>query len=183
MKRRLFNIATILSLMFCLILLGGWIRSYYYSDLLHFGRDGGNSHTLRSLLGRVHFVSNLSGGRVSSDTMYSSDRITAPYPMWNGGMSGYPPQPRWHFACIWQYYSKYHMGMWTGDKPWVTDYRLIVVPYRWLVVMAALLPAAWVVGAIRYRRRASKDRCVQCGYDLRATPDRCPECGREVATT
>jgi len=50
----------------------------------------------------------------------------------------------------------------------------------WLpMLVSAVLPAFWLIGMVRRRKRVAEGCCSICGYDLRATPDRCPECGRE----
>jgi 4-amino-4-deoxy-L-arabinose transferase-like glycosyltransferase len=62
--------------------------------------------------------------------------------------------------------------------------RMVVIPYYRLLLLALLLPTAWLVGGVRRSRRQAHRRannlCLNCGYDLRATPDRCPECGTPV---
>jgi hypothetical protein len=69
--------------------------------------------------------------------------------------------------------------MWTLPWPLPTPRHRIVS--GWLVGLAGVLPAAWLVDwEWRRQRRArhlAKGECPACGYDLRATPDRCPECG------
>ena len=56
-------------------------------------------------------------------------------------------------------------------------YWIVLARYWSLALLAAVLPFAWVFGALRRHRRHSKSRCRVCNYDIRATPDRCPECG------
>ena len=63
-------------------------------------------------------------------------------------------------------------------------YQVLVVPYWALLLLAAAAPALWVRNWLRLRRRELVGQCPRCGYDLRASPDstdvlapRCPECG------
>ena len=60
------------------------------------------------------------------------------------------------------------------------QWRVFVLPY-WLPIIGCLGgPAmALTLGTVR-RRRAARNHCTGCGYDLRATTERCPECGRAV---
>ena len=176
MKRRMFNLAAATSLVLCLATAVLWVRSYYVRDIINLGRSGGNSHTIQSILGRLHLISHLSGGRASGDTFYSSDRLS-PNAIWNGGMSGYPARVQWHLGCVWQRYSKYHLPIVAGGTGFSTERRLVVVPYRWLTLLLAVLPAVSLAQALRRRSRGGRSCCEQCGYDLCATPDRRPECG------
>jgi hypothetical protein len=176
MRRRLFTLGALISLLLCVATVALWVRSYWYSDSYDFGRDGGSSHDLRSLLGNVHLVSDFGTRRVGGESHFSSERLS-PQAVWHGGRSGYPPQPHWHFGCIWQNYARYHMAFAYGGSGTMTQHRLIVVPYRWFALMFALLPAARLIVIVRSRRRDIESRCRTCGYDLRATPNRCPECG------
>ena len=48
-------------------------------------------------------------------------------------------------------------------------------------VPATVAPAVWAARRLTRRRTCRSGRCPVCGYDLRATPDRCPECGSEPA--
>ena len=65
-------------------------------------------------------------------------------------------------------------GYWVhGDRIFLN----VFTPYWLPMACAAVLPAIWLVLALRARRRRGIGLCTACGYDLRATPERCPECG------
>ncbi len=58
---------------------------------------------------------------------------------------------------------------------------IVGVPYAFIAVPGAVLPAAWLWRRHRLALRRRSNGCVHCGYDLRGTPDRCPECGTTSA--
>ena len=151
MKRRLLNLATVISTVLCLLIVACWVRSYHVRDILHFGVDGGNAHTVQSILGRVHLVSDLNGGRVGGNTSHTSDRLS-PNAIWNGAMSGYPVKVEWHLGLVFQRYSNYHMPYREGDAGFTTLSQLFVVPYWWMAMLIGILPAlrlAQVAGQCR----------------------------------
>jgi hypothetical protein len=66
-------------------------------------------------------------------------------------------------------------------------YKTIPISTEWVLegeywlfaLLLAVLPLTWLWLTAHYRR-AARDACPWCGYDLRATPDQCPECGKVI---
>lgn len=61
--------------------------------------------------------------------------------------------------------------------PGATRVDIILVPAWLVVLLTAPLPIRWF---LHRRKRGGAPSCARCGYDLRASPDRCPECGTPV---
>jgi hypothetical protein len=64
---------------------------------------------------------------------------------------------------------------WDGQH---NDANAIMVPAWFIIFIASLLPAHWLVTRHRARSRLLKSACPNCRYDLRGAPQHgCPECG------
>lgn len=102
----------------------------------------------------------------------------------NWTLSGYgtPPGERHRITPYFQFSAR---PAWTdGQGALAVGYWSLVVPWWVLFLVTGILPAAWTRRRWRDSRMASRrrqNRCVICGYDLRASRDRCPECGTPAA--
>ena len=56
-------------------------------------------------------------------------------------------------------------------------FRIIAIPYWFIVLVTAIVPVRWWRRHRRRRRWQTQGRCPGCGYNLTGTPDHCPECG------
>ena len=169
-RRRLLNLLTALSLLLFVAVAVLWVRSYCRYDHVKY---------------------------VGSKWVYGvqSDRgllIFNRYSVWNDfarpggagsgwyiesfGGAGGAPRPIHHYNA-----KRY-------PKPWYRFklhpprlesrwYRDAAIPDWVACLLAAVLPARWVLSVRSQRRRLHAGLCPSCAYDLRATPGRCPECG------
>lgn len=172
MIRRLFSLASILSLLLCLATVVLWVRSYWATDTL-----------LRETPASDWRFSNMRG-EMLIDAMapfddVSSQRITRQssyYGSWGWHYQVDPPITLGRLpgdkAIFWSF--EYGFGIATGPR-WGDDHRAVLFPHWFAVVVALMLPSAWMLR--RSRRIALPGHCPVCGYDLRATSNRCPECG------
>ena len=169
MPRRLFTLASALSLAVCLTVCVLWVRSYWRSDAWNWGTRSGRAG-VASLQGRLSVgwlvvppagLVRIPRGQIVESVPADEAARTA-------------VKPGWSFAMV---------QATRVRQPGLT-YQEVRVPY-WLLAMAAgVLPAIWVRRGSRGGRLLLRGLCPACGDDLRATPeksgallDRCPECG------
>jgi hypothetical protein len=166
MKRRLFPLASGLSLLLCIALCVLWAMGYSYMGSLNWVRADGHFTWLMSEHGGLYLARGWQQGPRHAE---QPEFFTLWLNVWR--------QP-------WEEEHGIPARRWMGVRAFTVhppDHRepaRVLVVSDWLVALAAaVLPAMWVGRLLRRRRRAGTGRCLHCGYDLRASPERCPECG------
>jgi len=181
MLRRLLMFVSAVSLLLCIATCVLWVRSYWFADLIGYGRwtleheapkgwYRAQPRTAKSSQGMVllstHFLwlapevfdaekKTLlwdENGRVFYDSALIDDE--RPFRAADPAVNGF------------------------GSREEDRGFRSYIWFPHWAV--AAVFGVLPMIVVIRRRIRTLKARaglCPACGYDLRATPDRCPECG------
>jgi hypothetical protein len=181
---------TLLSLLFAVVVVVLWVRSYWGSDFIEYRvlvaadptRTEYKSREIKWTRGRARVV-------IGHDNVYLHARIRSEqlkhevgHGAWSVGRLGArhigwgSPEPH----TLWG-----RLGFATWEDGWTSSpfesYRQVWEGPAWLpFTLFAIAPAAWVLKRGNRWRRYGQGRCVTCGYDLRATPERCPECGTPV---
>lgn len=148
LARRMFNLATVVSLVLCTATTVLWVRSYLPPNLNWGFRDGNGILVFNDFNPEFAFDDLL---RIARNPGYI-----------RGG---------WRVGGV----EVIRGGFTDTGNP--KKYWLIALPLPYLMILLAVLPALWWASAGRERHRRTTGLCPGCGYDLRATPDRCPECG------
>lgn len=150
MKRHALTILTALSLLVCVVALWNWSISFAATTRIGWARGG---FAIAGIEASDEFVTNF--GKTNREVFNVLREVDDDSHRFLG------------FAHE------------TGDLNGA-GYRLIVVPYWFVILVTAILPVRWWVVRRRRRDRATTGRCLGCGYDLRGSPARCPECGAPV---
>jgi hypothetical protein len=184
MRRRLFHLITVVSLMLCVAMLGLCVRSAGHYDRVDYTWVSQppilrRTCILTSNTGQCSF--NLvtfdlkqipaNPGRVGWE-LQSAVRSTSPMLM-------YPPyRDSFFFAKFAFSHRPWTATTLFGSPSSFTDWA-VAFPVWAPVVLFGAMPAVRGVLWLRKRTATRSGHCRVCGYDLRATPGRCPECGAE----
>jgi hypothetical protein len=159
------------SLLLCVVSGVLWVRSYRVIDSMTWFPEGGSDRGY----GYVAGVGVLSLERVvlsrpvgADQREYASERVTA---------RDRASHRRWMGADSWYGFGWLVINFVNPRAKLYGCRQYLSVPYWFLVLCAALLPAAKLYRRLRGGGNMA-GRCARCGYDLRATPERCPECGK-----
>jgi hypothetical protein len=186
-RRRLFNLAAVVSLVLLVSVGVLWPRSYWQIDQVWWHSYVSDNGSV--LIRRYWTISSGNGGlwlHVDTHTMgpaaYAANApgIRALYPKGKAA--------QWESSVLTNQFqlSSFHHFLGFLHAPLSSKTPIASVrthwwrvPYWAVALTAAILPWQWL--ALRRRWRLSYRRqnhlCLRCGYDLRASPDRCPECG------
>ena len=198
MRRRLFSIASAVSLLLCVATVALWERSYFTADILMVGLTPKWELACCSIDGRVNFCLGLlteisRGQRIrlasTSFPIPPESDSDGPVPgffdhfgesvyfedgrMW--GQSEYHGFPILIFRAI--------PPNWLFTTPPTPKIKTwFISPRDWqLVLVLVILPALSLARFLRTRARIAKGNCLTCGYNLTAnTSGVCPECGTPV---
>ena len=160
MIRRLFTIASAVSLLLCVATVVLWVRSYLVEDVVLWTSNGVD-RGFYSVTGKTIFIRRATSVAIEPSFHHFSHPDPSPF-LWRRGML-YGP----------------YLGM--AFSRTVRPELAVQLPH-WLFTMAfTFLPASWLVAYSR-RLHGSHGLCHHCGYSLTGnTSGVCPECGTAVA--
>ena len=163
MIRRLFTIASVVSLLLCVSVTALRARSYWVRDIV-----------------RLYHTPN--------EWVLSSQRSNLWFMWWSGerrveqrsGLYWERTDPADSRFTAFGFQSD-HSYPWPGTRgPRVSSVaREVWFPYWAAFAATGLLPSMAIIDRIRERTRRRVGLC-RCGYDLRASRGRCPECGTPI---
>jgi len=178
--RRVFSLASALSLLLCVAVVFLWGESYSVTDDLGWqtrvGTTGISRWGLKTLdgLAAIHHT-------IDDDPPYTErNHVRQPPPkgfVWDSFALQLPDHSL--YSIIIGSHNILGFGLGDRDRGFFggTAKRWVVFPLWLPTVLFAFLPTWWAWSWWQRKRRRAYGECPTCGYDLRATPDRCPECG------
>jgi hypothetical protein len=183
-RRRLFTIASAVSLLLCMAACMLWARSLQRWDAIMRVHPPGHD-AIVSFGGRLWFWW-LTSPDVQIPAGYHSGRVPAQL----GGDGDADDAPPWldlGYRSLLPPTAVEWTGLFVLTRPTTPDYEdapdygAVAVPFGYLAAFLGVLPVAAlarvVTRIVRRRKQTRRGFCPRSGYNVRASPERCPECG------
>ena len=163
MRRWLFNIISVLSVLLFIATATLWLRSYHK-----------NHETFEPLMGFA-----------TSERRYTAHAVEGAFQVSARENRRWPddPAPGDYLEEEHTFYSYRDSFAWSTDN---IPYRVCTISaaFKHLLFLSSIVPLCWIAVTgwswQRRHRRRKNGLCASCGYDLRASRDRCPECGTPI---
>jgi len=175
-RRRIFNLVSLVSLLLCVATVVLWVRSYRVLERWVWAGAASNSDTYRRGISLSRGIVAMSSYRLRANQ--SGSRVVVVTAGWPVGRSISRPiefaGPR-YLGFGWHHERRNRLQ----NFDWWTGY----VPVWALFVLTAALPCAWTRGYLKCLRSARDcdGVCRICSYDLTGNVSGvCPECGVAV---
>jgi hypothetical protein len=184
MRKRIFSVPAIISLILIAAVVVFWHRGYRVRDRIGFHWNYGSGRIeLASYDGNVDFIIQETGtlelSWIDEGIPESKTRT------WICSAVSFPFDDLDHGPSIKiRDIPKWGRGLWRqwGPLQVIVEANMLRlrVPAYSILILLAFVPAISIVRWQRDSKRRAAGLCAHCGYDLRYTPDRCPECGQAV---
>ena len=171
MRRRLFNVLAMLSLVISLVAVTFAVRGIWRTDWISYG--GHSCTAMAASIGSSAWLTFWFDAEVPRKGFAAASEAQ------RSGYFNPPPTDEidWlGFSAIAGHTDPSPTSRLGGNRLYLT----LIVPHWMTALAAGVIPAIWIIRRNRAARFGT-GRCRRCGYDLRATPARCPECGQPSA--
>jgi hypothetical protein len=180
MKPLLFNLLTLLSLLFFSLILALWLRSYLLTDTVeHYASRFWRLSNIRGTISYRDFIWTIPRPiPVSIPHFYSEVDLAADSPddFIPPGFQVHPHRGDYSYE-----FANFRLAASYGS---IARDRILQVPHYLLLLPTLPLPILWKLKSHkRLRQKSNPTLCLTCNYDLRFSPARCPECSTPTPTS
>jgi len=173
LRRCLFNVFVVVSLLLFVVAMTLWVRSYYRKDDILFPHPSGSNwaYVLKTYPGTLDLGTLQMWDAPLDAPHWKTEKVDA----LEMRLSRYWDSE--HLTFGFAYIRTGFIGRTGSNTKYFGQWRELFASFWNFCVLTTIAPGIFVWQATRKAKRRGSGFCSICGYDLRATPDRCPECG------